>query len=970
MPLIAMILFPLLGAILALVAGRRWRRSPSMVAAAASTLALGVMLFHLPAVLSGDTSLQQSPWVPAIGLELALRLDGLSLFFILLILGIGLLVHLYARYYLPIDTDRGRFYALLLLFQAAMLGIVLADNLLLLLLFWELTSVASFLLIGYDPSTAGARRGARMALLVTVAGGLALLAGFLLLGSVVGSLSLSAVLADGETVRNHPLHLPILLLILFGAFTKSAQVPFHFWLPAAMAAPTPVSAYLHSATMVKAGVFLLARLFPVFADGGLWFAWVAGIGLATFVFGAYVALFKHDVKGLLAYSTISHLGLMTFLFGLGTPLGAVAGLFHILNHAVFKASLFMVAGIIDHEAGSRDMRRLGGLFVLLPMTATLAMVASAAMAGVPLLNGFLSKEMFFAATLHSDPISSSPILLRWLMRAGAVLGGMFSVAYSLRFIHDVFFNGRFDPAARGLSRPPREPAKGMRLPILVLVAICLLVGIFPEQSVGPLLSVGVHGMLGFVPEYHLSIWQGWSPAFVMSLTALGGGALLYLLRRPLYAAHERWFPPARGERGFQRLSAYLLALAHRARQGLESLSLPRNLAWLVTTALALTTVGLFAASPLALLSIGWKIPPPTPLDLPSLAAALILIAATVAVVLYRGDRLRALLLAGAVGLVISLAFVHFSAPDLALTQLAVEIVTTLLLLLVLVLLPRGRGIKPSRQRRIRDLALAGFAGLGSTLMAALMLLRPRQSISGQSISDWYIEVAKPLAGADNLVNAILVDFRALDTLGEITVLAVAAAGIAAMAQGLKLAVPGYESALRSGPEQGFVDEPFPLSLTAVVRPMLPAALMIAVFLLLRGHEAPGGGFVAGLIVGAALIMQQIAKGVARTHARFHPDCLRMIATGLLLAVVTGVGALWFDRPFLTSATLHWSLPALGELKLYSTLAFDIAVVLVVIGTLLLILETLGRLGGALDASGDAAEDVPPDALASRAAEAL
>jgi multicomponent K+:H+ antiporter subunit A len=965
MPLVAIVLFPLLGAIAASVLGRRRRRSPSVVAAAASTLSLIVVLSHLPAVLSGDTSLQQAPWVPAIGLDLALRFDGLSMVFALLILGIGLLVDLYARYYLPVDADRGRFYALLLLFQAAMLGIVLADNLLLLLLFWELTSIASFLLIGYDPSTAGARRGARMALLITAAGGLALLAGFLLLGSVVGSLSLGALLADGETVRNHPLHVPILLLILFGAFTKSAQVPFQFWLSAAMAAPTPVSAYLHSATMVKAGVFLLARLFPVFADGGLWFALVGGIGLATFVFGAYVALFKHDVKGLLAYSTVSHLGLMTFLFGLGTPLGAVAGLFHILNHAVFKASLFMAAGIIDHEAGSRDMRRLGGLFVFLPMTATLAMIASAAMAGVPLLNGFLSKEMFFAATLHGERISTSPLLLQWLMPAGAILGGMFSVAYSLRFIRDVFFNGRFDPAVRGLSRPPREPEMGMRLPILVLVAICLLVGIFPEQTVRPLLSVGVRGMLGFVPDYHLSIWQGWSPAFVMSLTALGGGALLYLLRRPLFAAHERWFPPARGERGFQRLSAHLLALAHRARQRLESLSLPRNVAWLVATALAMTAVGWFAALPSASSSIGWIALPPTPLDLPSLAAAMVLMIATVAVVLYRGDRLRALLLTGAVGLVISLAFVHFSAPDLALTQLAVEIVTTLLLLLVMVLLPRGHGIKPSRGRRRRDLALAGVAGLGSAVMAAVMLLRPRQSIS-----DWYIEVAEPLAGADNLVNAILVDFRALDTLGEITVLAVAAAGIAAMAQGLKLAVPGRESVLRSGPGQGFVDEPFPLSLAAVVQPVLPAALMIAVFLLLRGHDAPGGGFVAGLIAGAALIMQQIANGLARTHARFHPDCLRMIGTGLLLALITGVGALWFGRPFLTSATLHWSLPVLGELKLSSTLAFDVGVLLVVTGTLLLILEALGRLGGAVDTSGDAAEGVRPDALADRAAEAL
>ncbi|MTW21095.1 monovalent cation/H+ antiporter subunit A [Allochromatium palmeri] len=942
-PLVAILLSPLLGALLAPLAERRWNRAPSVVAAVASTLALGVLLLQVPAILEGVTPLQQWSWLPAMGLDLALRCDGLSLLFALLILGMGLLVDLYARYYLPTEAPRGRFYALLLTFQAAMLGLVLSDNLLLLVLFWELTSLVSFLLIGFDPSTAGARRGARMALLVTGAGGLALLAGVLLLGSVVGSLSLTEVLAAGDQVRNHPLHLPILLLILLGAFTKSAQIPFHFWLLGAMSAPTPVSAYLHSATMVKAGVFLLARLFPVLADGGLWFALVGGVGLATFLFGAYVALFKHDMKGLLAYSTISHLGLMVFLIGLGTPLGVVAGLFHAINHAVFKASLFMAVGIIGHETGTRDMRRLSGLFVFLPITGTLAMVAAASMAGVPLLNGFLSKEMFFVETLDSPRIAGWPVL-QWLMPAAAILGGAFSAAYSLRLIRDVFFNGRFDGQSLGLSKPPGEPRRLMRLPIEVLVAVCLLVGIFPEQVVRPVLSLGARGVLGFVPDYHLSLWQGWSPAFQMSLAALGGALLLHLLRRPLFAAHARWFPPARGARSFQRLSARLLGLAYRARQRIESLSLPTNLRWLVATAILLATLGWLMARPSDGVPIRWIAVTPMPLDGPSLAAAAILALSTLGVVLRRGDRLWALLLTGAVGLVVSLAFVHFSAPDLALTQVSVEIVTTLLLLLVLTLLPSSLDLRPPGWRQRRDLLLAVTGGIGSAVLAALMMLRP-----AKPISEGYLQAAEPLAGAGNVVNAILVDFRALDTLGEISVLAIAAVGIAAMTRGLTLRLPtrGDTAGSRARPEDSGEpdrDARHPLMLSAVARPVLPAALMLAAFLLLRGHEAPGGGFVAGLVVGAALILLQVANGFGWTAARFHPDYLRLIGVGLLLALLTGLGALLFDRPLLTSAMLHWTLPLLGELSLTSTLIFDVGVLLVVTGTLLLILESLGRLG--------------------------
>ena len=402
-------------------------------------------------------------WVK--GFDFDFRLDGLSLLFVFLILGIGLLVILYACYYLSAKDSMARFYGFLMLFMTAMLGVVLSNNLLQLWLFWELTSISSFLLISFWWHRADARLGARMALTITGFGGLALLAGILLIGQVLGSFELDVLLSQADVLQQHSLYPVILILVLLGAFTKSAQFPFHFWLPNAMSAPTPVSAYLHSATMVKAGIFLLVRLYPLLSGSDLWFLLVTVTGMTTLLVGAYLALFRHDLKGLLAYSTISHLGLITLLLGLDTDLATVAAIFHIINHAIFKASLFMAAGIIDHESGSRDMRKLNGLWQFMPVTATLAMVASASMAGVPLLNGFLSKEMFFAETLHQDVLGA----LSWLIPVLATVAATLSVAYSARFIHDVFFNGQ----PRGLPRTPHEPPRYMRVPVEVLVALCI-----------------------------------------------------------------------------------------------------------------------------------------------------------------------------------------------------------------------------------------------------------------------------------------------------------------------------------------------------------------------------------------------------------------------------------------------------------------------------------------------------------------
>src|SRR5690606_20410598 len=430
--------------------------------AAAIALAVAVPLALLyPAVRDGAVLVERLSWLPALGVDLVVRIDGFAWMFATLVTGMGLLVIIYARYYLSPDDPAARFYSLILGFMGAMFGVVVSGNLVQMVIFWELTSVFSFLLIGYWTHRKDARRGARMAFTVTATGGLALLGGVLLLGHIVGSYELDAVLQAGDEVRAHPLYPLTLCLVLLGALTKSAQFPFHFWLPHAMAAPTPVSAYLHSATMVKAGVFLLARLWPVLSGTDAWFWIVGGAGVITLVMGSYVAMFQNDLKGLLAYSTISHLGLITLLLGLNSPLAAVAAVFHMMNHATFKASLFMSVGIIDHETGTRDMRRLDGLFRFMPITGTLAIVACAAMAGVPLLNGFLSKEMFFAETVF---VTAHPAI-EYGLPAAATLAGVFAVVYSLRFGHDVFFG----PPHTDIPRKPHEPTHWMRVPVELLV---------------------------------------------------------------------------------------------------------------------------------------------------------------------------------------------------------------------------------------------------------------------------------------------------------------------------------------------------------------------------------------------------------------------------------------------------------------------------------------------------------------------
>jgi len=919
MSLVFAVLMPFFGAALVALLARRGRAFSAWTTAGATSLSLILLAPSLIDSLAGQTTIQHLAWISAAGLDLSFRMDGLGLLFSLLILIIGLLVILYAHYYLSERDSLSRLYAYLLLFMGSMLGVVLSENLIQLLIFWELTSLSSFLLIAYWRGREAARRGARMALAITGAGGLALLGGFVLLGEMVGSYELSTVLASGDLVRAHPLYLPALLLILLGAFTKSAQFPFHFWLPNAMAAPTPVSAYLHSATMVKAGVFLLARLFPVLSGTDAWTWWVGGIGLATLLLGAVLALFKHDLKGLLAYSTISHLGLITALFGIGTPLAAVAGVFHIINHAIFKAGLFMAAGIIDHECGTRDMRRINGLWHSMPHTATLAMVASAAMAGVPLANGFLSKEMFFAEAVAAG----SGQRLGWLLPVAVTLAGIFAVAYSIRFIHDVFFNGQ----AIDLPKTPHEPPRWMKVPVEILVVLILLVGIFPAQTVEPVLAVAASAVLqGPLPEHDLAIWHGFNPALWMSIIALAGGALLYRVRKPLFDLHDRLEDRLQGRVIFDALFDALLASARRVTHWLDNGSLQRQLMLFVLGALVLGSIGmLLTPAPLT----GSRVL--LPIDGVSLSAALVLILATLAATVLHRQRLTALILTGSVGLIVALVFVRFSAPDLALTQISVEVVTIILLLLAMYFLPAHTPRESSQFRRWRDAGLGLLAGLGAAALTWAMLTR-----FGNNFSDFFIQNSVPGGGGRNVVNVILVDFRGFDTFGEITVLALAGLGIYALLGKLHLPGPTRDASGRA-----WDADAHPMILAIFARLLLPLALLVSVFIFLRGHNLPGGGFIAGLITAIALIVQYLANGVSWTHSRLPERTQPLIAAGLGIALLTGLASWAFGHPFLTSTFGHMNWPLVGEFELASAMAFDLGVYLVVVGATLLILINLG-----------------------------
>lgn len=945
--LLLLILIPFIGSALAAIVPVNARNAEAWLSGSVAIVAFAIAAYLYRSVADGGVVRYTLEWLPDHGLNFMLRLDGFAWMFSMLITGIGFLVVLYARYYMSPKDPVPRFFSFLLAFMGAMQGMVISGNLILLVIFWELTSIFSFLLIGYWHHNAAARDGARMALIITGIGGLCLLAGLLIIGHIVGSYDLDVVLAAGDKIREDDLYVPALLLILMGALTKSAQFPFHFWLPNAMAAPTPVSAYLHSATMVKAGVFLLARLWPVLSGTDEWFFIVGLAGMSTLLLGAYFAIFQQDLKGLLAYSTISHLGLITTLLGLGSPLAAVAAIFHMMNHATFKASLFMAAGIIDHEAGTRDMRKLSGLFSFMPITATLAMVASAAMAGVPLLNGFLSKEMFFSEALeeHSDSI------LDGVLPYVATIASAFAVTYSVRFIHTVFFG----PKPTGLSREPHEPPHWMRLPIEFLVLACLIVGTIPSLTIGPYLHAAVVSVLGErTPEYSLAVWHGINTPLIMSVTALAGGVLLYLMLRNYLTRCEDGPPGIRnfkGQRIFERL---LTTISWRWALWMEECFGTRRLQpqlWLVIFIA-------FIAGLWPFLATGFN------LDLPTLDGidpafatiwAIGIVCAISAAYQAKYHRLAALILMGGVGLITCITFVWFSAPDLAVTQLLVEIVTTVLILLGLRWLPKrleetdNSTTLIAHMRRYRDFSLAVVCGGGIAMIAYVMMTSPLP----ETIADFFLQRAYAEGGGTNVVNVILVDFRGFDTFGEITVLGIVALTVFALLRRFRPASDSIEIPEQQRIQNAFDDDHpdrkvgetvynYLMVPSVIMQWMFPFIVLLAAYLFLRGHDLPGGGFAAGITMAIGFLLQYLAGGTRWVEDRLRILPLRWIAFGLILAAFTGMGSWLFGFPFLTSHFQYLDIPLIGKIPIASALFFDLGVFSLVVGATALILIALAH----------------------------
>jgi multicomponent Na+:H+ antiporter subunit A len=714
-------------------------------------------LAHARAVASGDTFAASHPWAPGLGMSLSLYLDGLSLLFALLITGIGALVLIYSGGYLADHPQLGRFYCWILLFMGSMLGLVLADNAITLFVFWELTSLTSYLLIGFDHGREEARWAALQALLVTGVGGLALLAGLLLLGQAGGSLELSRLIQNGS-LRDHPLYLPILLLILAGAFTKSAQAPFHFWLPAAMEAPTPVSAYLHSATMVKAGVYLLARLSSVLGGTEAWVQLVTTGGAVTMVYGAYLGFRETDLKRILAYSTVSALGLLTMLLGLGTKAAVQAAMVFLFAHALYKGALFLVAGALDHETGTRDISSLGGLRRAMPITAAAGVAAGLSMAGLPPLFGFISKEMVLEA------VAVAPQLARPLTGATVAASALF-VALAAIVAFRPFF-GDILPT----PNHPHEAPGSLWFGPAALSGLTLLAGLAPALVSSWIVSPAVQAVWRQPAPVELALWHGMNPALALSGIAFVVGLGLYVAREPLRrgAAWLRiiaWWGP---DRWYDLTLQGLNGLARAQTRLLQNGYLRFYLITIVATTVGLVSYTL-AGDAAFRLPEGWR-----EVRFYEPALVVLMLLATLMAVRSR-SRLGAVAALGVVGYGVALIFVLFGAPDLAMTQFLVETLTVILLVLVLYHLPRFATLS-SRPARLRDIVVALSGGV---LMGALVLAASSTQPQPR-LTSYFASHSLPLAHGRNIVNVILVDFRALDTMGEITVLAVAAVGVYAL----------------------------------------------------------------------------------------------------------------------------------------------------------------------------------------------
>ncbi len=742
-------------------------------------LPLGFTLYFVSLigrVSSGEIIRTGVAWVPSLNVNFSFYIDGLGLLMALLISGIGTLIVIYAGGYLAGDEQIGRFYTLIILFMGAMLGVVLADNLITLFIFWELTSISSYMLIGFKHNKEISRQSALQALLVTGTGGLALLAGLVLLGIISGRWELSALLFQAETIQAHPLYLSALILVLLGAFTKSAQFPFHFWLPNAMAAPTPVSAYLHSATMVKAGVYLLARLQPILGGSDTWLYSLSIVGALTALLGGWLAWQKSDLKQILAYSTISALGLLTMLLGLGNAVAFKAAMVFLLAHALYKGALFMAAGAIEHETGTRDINQLGGLSRHMPVTLVVVCLGAFSMAGLPPMVGFISKELVYEATLEA-PIWAYGFTAMALLTniflvvaAGVMLLRPFWGPQSADDSHNLA-GSVHQPEVPGAIGLGQEAPLSMWLGPLLLGALALLVGLFPNVVASPFIAAAAGSVAAYPIQVKLALWHGVNPMLILSIITVTVGGVVYLVYRPLQAPARRidQFVASVGPQQWYHWGLQgLLELAVRLTRLLQNGYLRHYLLLVVVTTLGLVGYTLVGRG-----GFGWPVLAWDVRFHEAVVAGIILVAAYMAV--RATSRLTAVIALGAVGYGVALVYVYFGAPDLAMTQFSVETLTVILFVLVLYRLPRFTSFT-GKAERTRDVVISLTVGALMTLLVLAATAVPEES----HLTDFFAENSVSLAKGRNIVNVILVDFRGLDTMVEITVLAVAAIGVYAL----------------------------------------------------------------------------------------------------------------------------------------------------------------------------------------------
>jgi len=884
---------------IALIVGGLVRRYPSSARIAASWPA--VLTVIVSAEMFG--SLSDGPrdveiaWAPSLGLSLSFHLDALGLLFALLITGIGTLVVLYASAYLANHPQAGRFYASLFAFMGSMLGVALSDNILTLFVFWELTGFTSFLLIGFEHDRADARSAALQALIVTGTGGLALLAAGVVLVDVSGTASLSRMATDSASIAADPSYVAVVTLVLLAAFTKSAQVPFHFWLPNAMAAPTPVSAYLHSATMVKAGVYLVARMTPILGATALWTTVVTGFGAATMLVGAYRSVQETDLKRILAYSTVSALGLLTMLIGVGTQQTIAAALVYLVAHACYKGALFLVAGAIDHQTGSRDIRTLSGLQRTMPLTAMAGGVAALSMAGVVLTLGFVAKEGAYEALLGPGQwrawLLSATVLSSVLMGTAGLMAGVLP-----------FRGPRKDDGGH-------EPEWRLLLPPMTLAAIGVVVGLAP-WLLNSSLAAAAGAILNRPQTLSLAIWHGFSPALILSGVTFIGAIAVYSARDVVRTLI--WRPVFGSELLYVRMVSSLDAISRMIGPPLHSASLRSYVMVIVVSAMA---AGFAALSTLPTLRLAAR----TGIRIHEVLIVTVIIAGAIAATLAKST-MAAVLSLGVVGYGVAMTFLLYGAPDLAMTQFSVETLTVIIYVLVF---RHFRNLGPLSPPLVRYRDLIIGTGIG-TFIGALVLSISTTDTAAR-LREYFVQFGPTLGHGRNIVNVILVDFRGFDTMGEITVLATAAIGVRAL---IRLANVNNQD----------IGSPISTATSPIfktgARMLMPLLLLFAAFLLWRGHNEPGGGFVGGLVAAAAFSLYLMAYGVSRARRALFVNPLTLLGVGLLVALISSIPAAVRGQPFLTA---RW---IVQPLMLGTPMLFDIGVFLVVTGVVLMMIFSLAE----------------------------